>query len=109
MKNSLFPFILAPAVFTGASASDNSLRNKFASRIQGICDTSDCVVGVAIRDLKSGEELAINENEVFPQASCIKIHILAELYRQAAAKKISLTDVKTLPASMKEGVGGILW
>ena len=108
MKTITFSFLLLAASTTLVSASDNSLRTKFSSRVNAICDTSDCIVGVAIKDLKSGEELLINENEVFPQASCIKIHILAELYRQAAAKKISLAEIKTLPAAMKVGGAGIL-
>jgi len=108
MNNIAFSFVFLTAIGTLASASDKSLQNKFASRLHAICDTSDCTIGVAIKDLKSGEEFLINENEVFPQASCIKIHILAELYRQAAAKKISLGETKTLPASMKVGGAGIL-
>lgn len=100
--------MLLAASATLVSASDNSLRAKFTNRLSAICDTSDCTVGVAIKDLRFGEEFLINENEVFPQASCIKIHILAELYRQAAAKKISLAEIKTLPAAMKVGGAGIL-
>ena len=108
MKNTVLFFILAVTVYATALAADNVLHNKFLNRLHAIADTSDCVVGVAIKDLKSGEEFLINENEIFPQASSIKIHILAELYRQAATKKISLSDMKTLPPSMKVGGGGIL-
>src|SRR5450830_1115309 len=108
MKTITLPFLLLAVSATLVSASDNSLRSKFTSRLNAICDTSDCTVGVAIKDLKSGEEFLINENEVFPQASCIKIHILAELYRQAATKKISLGEIKMLPAAMKVGGAGIL-
>lgn len=108
MNNITFSFILLTVIGTLASASDKSLQGKFANRLRAICDTADCTVGVAIKNVKSGEEFLINENEEFPQASCIKIHILAELYRQADAKKISLGEVKTLPAAMKVGGAGIL-
>jgi beta-lactamase class A len=43
----------------------------------------DGVLGVAILDLTSGEQLLVNADEVFPQASSIKIAVLAELYRQS--------------------------
>jgi beta-lactamase class A len=43
----------------------------------------DGVLGVAILDLNSGQQLLIHPDEVFPQASSIKIVVLAELYRQA--------------------------
>jgi len=42
----------------------------------------DGVLGVAILDLNSGQQLLIRPDEVFPQASSIKIAVLAELYHQ---------------------------
>jgi beta-lactamase class A len=59
----------------------------------------DGVLGVAILDLSSGQELIVHPDEVFPQASSIKIAVLAELYRQAgeAARgvknNVALTDL----------------
>jgi beta-lactamase class A len=58
----------------------------------------DGVLGVAILDLTSGEALTVHADEEFPQASSIKIAVLAELYHQAeqagqgAAGKATLTD-----------------
>lgn len=43
----------------------------------------DGVLGVAILDLNSGQQLLIRADEIFPQASSIKIAVLAELYHQA--------------------------
>jgi beta-lactamase class A len=58
----------------------------------------DGVLGVAILDLTSGQQLLVRPDEVFPQASSIKIAVLAELYRQAeqsargASGNVALTD-----------------
>ncbi|HEY0746408.1 MAG TPA: serine hydrolase [Steroidobacteraceae bacterium] len=58
----------------------------------------DGVLGVAILDLKSGQTFFVRPDEVFPQASSIKIAVLAELYHQAqqaahgAGGKARLTD-----------------
>ena len=58
----------------------------------------DGVLGVAILDLTNGQQLLVHADEVFPQASSIKIAVLAELYHQAeqsaqgAAGKARLTD-----------------
>jgi beta-lactamase class A len=58
----------------------------------------DGVLGVAILDLTNGLELLVRPDEVFPQASSIKIAVLAELYRQAeqsargASGNVALTD-----------------
>jgi beta-lactamase class A len=43
----------------------------------------DGVLGVAILDLRTGRQLMVRADEVFPQASSIKIALLAELYHQA--------------------------
>jgi beta-lactamase class A len=42
----------------------------------------DGVLGVAILDLTTGQEFLLHADEVFPQASSIKIAVLAELYHQ---------------------------
>jgi beta-lactamase class A len=58
----------------------------------------DGVLGVAILDLTSGQQLLVHPDEVFPQASSIKIAVLAELYHQTeqsahgAGGKATLTD-----------------
>lgn len=58
----------------------------------------DGVLGVAIMDLHSGQTLLVRPDEVFPQASSIKIAVLAELYHQAqqaahgASGKATLQD-----------------
>ncbi len=59
----------------------------------------DGVLGVAILDLSSGQQLLVRPDEVFPQASSIKIAVLAELYRQAeessrgVSGNVALTDL----------------
>jgi beta-lactamase class A len=56
------------------------------------------VLGVAILDLTTGQQLLVRPDEVFPQASSIKIAVLAELYRQdeqsahGASGNVALTD-----------------
>jgi beta-lactamase class A len=58
----------------------------------------DGVLGVAILDLNSGQQLLVRPDEIFPQASSIKITVLAELYHQAqqsahgASGKATLKD-----------------
>ena len=58
----------------------------------------DGVVGVAIEDLTDGHRYTLHANDVYPQASSIKICVLAELYRQAQEGKLKLTDLYTVNA-----------
>jgi beta-lactamase class A len=59
----------------------------------------DGVMGVAIVDLTDGHKYSLHANDVFPQASSIKICVLAELYRQAQQGKLKLTDLYTVNAA----------
>jgi len=58
----------------------------------------DGVMGIAIVDLTDGHKYLLHANDVFPQASSIKICVLAELYRQAQQGKLKLTDLYTVNA-----------
>jgi beta-lactamase class A len=59
----------------------------------------DGVMGIAIVDLTDGHKYLLHANDVFPQASSIKICVLAELYRQAQQGKLKLTDLYTVNAA----------
>jgi beta-lactamase class A len=59
----------------------------------------DGVMGVAIVDLTDGHKYLLHANDVFAQASSIKICVLAELYRQAQQGKLKLTDLYTVSAA----------
>src|SRR5215467_10650375 len=62
---------------------------------QNIIDTLKHQQGefaVAFKDLSTGQELHINEHELFHAASTMKTPVLIELYKQSAAGRISLSD-----------------
>src|ERR1700681_904833 len=59
----------------------------------------DGVMGVAIVDLTDGHKYLLHANDVYPQASSIKICVLAELYHQAQQGKLKLTDMYTVNAA----------
>ena len=75
------------------------LWQKLEASIAEIDRSLDGVMGVAVEDLTSGQKFALRADEVFPQASSIKITILAELYHQAQAGKLKLTDIYTVRSS----------
>jgi len=75
------------------------LWQKLESTIHDVDHQFDGVMGVAIEDLKTGDQLFLHENEVFAQASSIKITVLADLYLQAQQGKLTLTDLYTVQTS----------
>src|SRR5438552_8196014 len=87
------------------AAKQQVLWDKLESQIREIDRNLDGVMGVAIEDLTSGQKFFLHEDEVFPQASSIKIAVLAELYHQAQLSaqgtpgKAKLSDLYTVNAA----------
>jgi beta-lactamase class A len=69
-----------------------ALWQKLQEGLRGVDQRLDGVMGLAVKDLTSGETFFIHGDEIMPQASSIKITVLAELYRQAQQGKLKLTD-----------------
>jgi len=74
------------------AAKRQVLWHKLQDELQGMDRQLDGVMGLAIKDLTSGEEFFINADEIMPQASSIKIAVLANLYLQAQQGKLKLGD-----------------
>jgi len=79
-----------------AASKQQLLWQKLESTVNDVDHNLDGVLGVAILDLASGRKILLHADEVFPQASSIKVAVLAELYRQAQAGKLKLTDLYTV-------------
>lgn len=73
-------------------AKQEALWQKLDATVHDVDRDLDGVLGVAIEDLISGRTLFSLPDEVFPQASAIKVCLLAELYHQAQQGKLKLTD-----------------
>ncbi len=95
-------------VFGILPAQHGLLKQRYLSELQRIVSGADAVVGYSIKDLRTGESFVWNDKEIFPTASSIKLIILAEVYRQAAAGKFALTDVRPLSPSAQVGGSGVL-
>jgi beta-lactamase class A len=82
-----------------SSEKQTVLWTKLERSILDVDRNLDGVMGVAILDLTDGHKYLLHANDVFPQASSIKICVLAELYRQAQQGKLKLTDLYTVNAA----------
>jgi beta-lactamase class A len=82
-----------------SSGKQKALWQKLESSIQNVDQHLDGVMGVAIEDLTTGDHFFLHEDEVFAQASSIKITVLANLYLQAQQGNLKLTDPYTVQSS----------
>ena len=110
MRNTLCIVLLLAAASVAQTASGPSanapsrekqkvLWQKLESTIHDVDQDLDGAMGVAIEDLTTGDQFFLHENEVFAQASSIKITVLANLYLQAQQGKLKLTDLYTVQSS----------
>jgi len=91
--------LLLTTSFAQAPNKQQVLWQKLEASIAEVDRNLDGVLGVAIEDLTTGQKYLLHADEVFPQASSIKIAVLAELYHQAQQGKLKLTDVYTVQSS----------
>ncbi len=84
------------------------LRAAFEERVRAVAADFDGVIGLALKDLTTGESFSINGDMVFTQASTIKLQILLELLAQAREGRFSLDDPMTVSESDVTPGSGVL-
>jgi len=102
MFKRLLPFFLSVLLAVSASGQccpekpaaekRQALWQKLQEELRGLDQHLDGVMGLAVKDLTSGETFFIHGDEIMPQASSIKIAVLANLYLQAQQGKLKLSD-----------------
>jgi beta-lactamase class A len=80
------------------------LESKTMAELRRFDEGYDGALGVAVIDLTTGRMFGLHSDTVFPQASVIKIAILARMYQAAAGGKFALDDRVTIEPH--EAVGG---
>ncbi len=112
MKRLLCVCLLAAAAVAQTPSSEpmtadkqHQLFDKLKATISQASRELDGVMGVAVLDLTNGDQYLLNADQVFPQASSIKIALLAELYHQqdqsdkGVPGKAKLMDLYTMRAA----------
>lgn len=91
-----------------AAEKEDALLAKLRQRIEAVDASLDGVLGVSLRDLKTGATvMELRAAEPFPTASSIKLAVLYELYRQAEEGHLDLNGLTTPPLPRVKG-GGVL-
>lgn len=89
-----------------AQAQTNSTPNELFQKIQDRLAAEKGEFAVAFRDLQTGEQLLLNEKTIFHAASTMKTPVMIEVFKQAAAGKLSLQDSITVKNAFKSIVDG---
>jgi beta-lactamase class A len=90
-----------------AGPKEDALWARLRARLERIDQSLDGVLGLSVKDLKTGATFEIRPDEPFPQASLIKLAVLYELYRQADEGRVDLGEA-TRPPVPRVGGDGVL-
>jgi len=93
----------------GQSRFGQVLDAKLDAAIREVEAGLDGVLGIALKDLKTGRTIFLNERETFPQASSIKIAVLYEVFKQAEEGRLDLDEFVALEKSQKVEGSGVLF
>ena len=112
-KISTILVLFTAAMAAGAAAAQSRfpalLDAKFRAAVGEVEAGLDGVLGLALKDLETGRTFFINEREVFPQASSIKIAVLFEVFKQAEESRLKLDEFIALEEGRKVEGSGVLF
>lgn len=83
--------LLFGAPQAGTAVPDASMA-RLKSMLEGIVHASPGVIGIAVKHLESGRDLAVNGDTFFPMASVFKLPILVEVMAQIEEGRFKLDD-----------------
>jgi beta-lactamase class A len=84
-----------------------ALFDKLRARLEVADRSLDGLLGVSVKDLKTGTLVEVRASEVFPAASTIKAAVLYELYLRAEQGQIDLGEVTQPPLPRVGGDGAL--
>lgn len=96
MRYRLSPALLILITFTLASCQSAMTHQQLQQAITATLGKQEGTYAVAFKDLGTGTTFQINGDTTFHAASTMKTPVLIEVYKQAAAGALSLTDSITV-------------
>jgi beta-lactamase class A len=91
-----------------ADARRISTRYEVGQLLEVLSEQSGGTLGVAARNLETGEEITWQAERAVPTASTFKFPLLVEVFAQAAAGKLNLDERVSLLAEDQAGGSGLL-
>jgi beta-lactamase class A len=99
MKRSIIFCILAAAAAKASGAESFALQTRLAEVIAKFPGT----IGISVKNLDTGETVAVNGDTRFPTASLIKVAVMVEVYHQMAEGRFRRDTTVTLTDADKAG------
>jgi beta-lactamase class A len=92
LRRTLLLSLMLTIAAQAQQAVSDLLEQRTVAQLAAYVDSFDGVLGIAATDLTTGHAFSVHGDAVFPQASCIKIPIMIEVFRAARAGRFKLDD-----------------
>ena len=102
---SLLSLLMLGFPLAALSAAPETVTARIRARLAGFKG----VMGVAAKDLNTGEEVLVDADRRFPTASVIKVAVMLEVFHQIAEGKLQRDREVELPEAAKVGGSGVLF
>ena len=106
MTRSLPKLIFISIVLSLCLFSCSEKNKAFEEEIKNELAKQPGLYGLAFKDLTTGEEIFINEHEIFHAASTMKTPVMIEVFKQANDGRFSLSDSIVIKNTFKSIVDG---
>jgi beta-lactamase class A len=104
-----FATLLCSLAHAQAKPTSSIELQQLKSRLQNIRQGFPGDMAIYMKNLKTGEEIALDADSIYETFSVIKIPIMAEVLRQAESGKFSLNDRITLRSEDQRLPSGVLY
>jgi beta-lactamase class A len=108
MKKSFFFLFLLIAFISQTAFCQFKTDKKLEKQLKELLGKFHGTAGVYVRDLKTGKEVAINADTIFPTASIIKIPILIGIFNKIDSGVFSYHQTLLYRDSMAHGGSGLM-
>lgn len=102
----LTSLILSPLAMCQEQAVKSSIVLR--ERLDRIASSFPGKIGIFVRNLETNEDVGINSDDQFPMASTYKVAIMVQVFREAEARHLSLTERVQLSESDRRLGSGLL-
>lgn len=99
--------LLFPPVANGQEQAPKS-GSVLRERLTKITASFPGKVGLFVRNIETGEEAGVNSDDQFPMASTYKVAIMVQVFREAEAGRLSLTERVALSEADRRLGSGLL-
>jgi beta-lactamase class A len=108
MKKIFLTLVLMTFLLQQNSFSQYRTDKKLESKLRVLIDSFHGIAGIYVRNLKSGKEVAINADTIFPTASIVKLPILIGIFNKIQEGAFTYHQSMLYRDSMAHGGSGLM-